>query len=94
MADDEYERLAEKNELSYEEAVALKDEIRRRGETGEPFPDVVLPPSLRGWFVTTVADHVGAVEFLNRPPQQQPGEASVTSLPNGMVDVYYFLRGS
>jgi hypothetical protein len=28
---DEYERLAEKTELSYEEALALKEEIRKRG---------------------------------------------------------------
>ena len=40
---DEYERLSEKTELSYEEALALKEEMRKRGENGELAADLAHP---------------------------------------------------
>jgi hypothetical protein len=48
-----YDRLAEKTELSYEEALALKEETRKRGENGELAADTssIQPGgmSLPGW---------------------------------------------
>jgi hypothetical protein len=40
---DEYERLTDKIELSYEEAVALKEEMRKREESGVLVADLVHP---------------------------------------------------
>jgi hypothetical protein len=84
---DEYERLGEKTELSYEEALALKEELRKRGENGELAFDLVHPAR---WHVTTKLDLFEAVSFLNAPPATRPGEASVTNRPDGKVDVYWF----
>jgi hypothetical protein len=86
MADD-YERLTEKAELSYEEALALKGEMRKREKTGELAADLVHPAM---WHISVVADIFQAVTLLNAPPRTQPGEASVTNRPDGMVDVYWF----
>jgi hypothetical protein len=91
MADD-YERLAEKTELSYEEALALKEEIRKRGESGELVADLVHPAT--GWRVATRMNKSEAVNFLNAPPPTKPGEASVTNRPDGTVDIYWYGRPS
>jgi hypothetical protein len=50
MADD-YERLTEKAELSYEEALALKGEMRKREKTGELAADLAtqLCGTFRWW---------------------------------------------
>jgi hypothetical protein len=42
------------------------------------------------WHISVVADIFQAVTLLNAPPRTQPGEASVTNRPDGMVDVYWF----
>jgi hypothetical protein len=82
---DEYERLAEKTELSYKEALALKEEIRKR--VGELAADLGRPAR---WHVATRMSALEAVTFLNAPPPTRPGEASVTSRPDGKVDIYWF----
>jgi hypothetical protein len=89
---DEYERLAEKIELSYEEALAFKEQIRRRAETGETAFDLVHPAL--GWRVATRLNTSEAVNFLNAPPLTGPGEASVTNRPDGRVDIYWYGRPS
>jgi hypothetical protein len=89
---DEYERLAEKTELSYEEALALKKEIRRLQEIGGSAFDLVHPAL--GWRLATRLNGSEAVNFLNAPPLTRPGEASVTNRPDGMVDIYWYGRPS
>jgi hypothetical protein len=84
---DDYERLAEMTELSYEEALALKEEIRKRGQIGEIGGDRVHPDR---WHVVTRMRNFEAVTFLNAPPPTLPGEASVTNRPDGTVDIYWF----
>jgi hypothetical protein len=84
---DEYERLAEKTELSYEEALALKEEIRKRGQIGEIGADV---HHSAGWHVVTRMSNFDAVNFLNAPPRTLPGEANLTTRPDGTVDIYWF----
>jgi hypothetical protein len=84
---DDYERLAEKTELSYEEALALKEEIRKRGQIGEIGADLVYPAR---WRVVTRMSNFEAASFLNAPPPTLPGEASVTNRPDGTVDIYWF----
>lgn len=86
MADD-YERLADKIELSYEEAVALKEEMRRRGETGELAFDLVHPAR---WHGVRRMDLFAALSFLNTAPLTRPGEGMVSNRPDGMVDIYWF----
>jgi hypothetical protein len=85
---DEYERLTEKTELSYEEALALKEEIRKREETREKFVADLVHPAR--WHVTTRMTAFQAASFLNAPPLTRPGEASVTNRPDGTVDIYWF----
>jgi hypothetical protein len=89
---DEYERLTEKTELTYEEALALKKELRKRDDIGELAADLVHPAL--GWRVATRMNRSEAVNFLNQPPLTQPGEASVTNRPDGTVDIYWFGRPS
>jgi hypothetical protein len=84
---DEYERLAEKTEMSYDEALALKEEIRKRGQIGEIGADLVHPAR---WRVITRMSNFEAANFLNAPPPTLPGEASVTNRPDGTVDIYWF----
>jgi hypothetical protein len=86
MADD-YERLADKTELSYEEALALKEEVRRRNETEVPVADLVHPAR---WHAVTRIDMFAALSFLNAPPLTRPGEAMVTNRPDGTVNIYWF----
>ena len=85
---DELERLAQKSELNYEEALALKEQIRRREENGQLAADLVHPAL--GWRVATRMNKSEAVNFLNAPPQTKPGEASVTNRPDGTVDIYWY----
>jgi hypothetical protein len=82
-----YDRLAEKTELSYEEALALKEETRKRGENGELAADLVHPAR---WHVSTRMDAFQALTLLNAPPLTRPGEASVTNRPDGKVDICWF----
>ena len=56
-----YERLAEKTELSCEEALALKEEIRKRNETGEPEAAVTGL-----WRVVTNMDKLASLKFSER----------------------------
>ena len=84
---DEYERLTEKTELSYEEALALKEEMRKRGENGELAADLVHPSK---WHVATKMSNTEARNFLNAPPLTRPGEGMVTNRPDGKVDVYWW----
>ena len=84
----EYEQIAEKAELSYEEALAFKEEIRKRTEIPEPVDDPHVIPAR--WHVATKLTNTEAVVFLNATPQTQPGEASVTSRSDGKVDIYWW----
>jgi hypothetical protein len=43
------------------------------------------------WRTIARLDAESAVAFVNTPPVQQGGEVSFTSLPNGYVQVYYYL---
>ena len=89
---DEYERLADKTELSYEEALALKEEMRKLEEIPERLADLVHPAE--GWRIATRMSPTEAVNFLNAPPASKPGEASVTNRPDGTVDIYWYGRPS
>ena len=60
MADD-YERLAEKTELTYEEALALKKEMVKRHEIDETLADLVHPAA--GWS-SNANDQVRSRQFL------------------------------
>jgi hypothetical protein len=84
---DAYEGLAEKTELSYEEALALKEEIRKRTETPPAGDPHVIPAR---WNIATRLTNTEAVNFLNATPQTQPGEVSVTSRSDGKVDIYWW----
>lgn len=86
MADD-YERLVEKTELSHEEALALKEEMRKREEYGELAADLVHPAR---WHVVSRMDAFAAASFLNTSPLTRPGEGMVSNRPDGMVDIYWF----
>jgi hypothetical protein len=86
MADD-YERLADKTELSYEEALMLKEEMRKRGERGGLTDDLAHPAR---WHVVSRTDSFAAASFLNAPPLTRPGEGMVSNRPDGMVDIYWF----
>ena len=88
---DEYESLAEKNELTYEEAIALKEEIQKRRESGQLAADVVLAPGK--WHATPIRNAEIAVGFVNRDPAQGPGEVSMTNRPDGWVDCYWRFIG-
>jgi hypothetical protein len=68
MADD-YERLADKIELSYEEAVALKEEMRKREESGVLVADLVHPAR---WHIVSRTDGFAAASFLNTSPLTRP----------------------
>jgi hypothetical protein len=71
--------MAEGTELTYEGALALKEEVARSMDAaGGPLWRVVSMPSAQA-----------AADFLNRPPRQRAGEASVTNRPDGSVDVYF-----
>jgi hypothetical protein len=85
---DEYEQ-AEETELSYEEALTLKEEIRKRGERGR----LEDPSSLPGrWHVILKMNSTQARDFLNATPVTPPGEAIVTNRPDGNVDIYLWWR--
>ena len=43
------------------------------------------------WRTIARPDAESAVAFVNTPPVQQGGEVSFASLPNGYVQVYYYL---
>jgi hypothetical protein len=86
MADD-YERLADKTELSHEEALALKEELRKRDEDGELAADLVHPAR---WHVVSRMDSFAAASFLNTSPLTRPGEGMVSNRSDGMVDIYWF----
>ena len=86
MADD-YERLVEKTELSYEEAVALKEEMRKREESGVLVADLVHPAR---WHIVSRTDGFAAASFLNTAPLTRPGEGMVSNRPDGKVDIYWF----
>jgi hypothetical protein len=64
MADD-YERLADKIESSHEEALALKEEMRKREAYGELAADLVHPAR---WHVVSRMDSFAAPSFLNQSP--------------------------
>jgi chromosome segregation and condensation protein ScpB len=87
MADD-YERLAEKTELTYDEALALKKEMLKREENEQTHADLVHPAA--GWRVATRMTKSEAVNFLNESPPTLPGEASVTNRADGTVDIYWY----
>ena len=86
MADD-YERLADKIELSHKEALALKEEMRKREEYGELAADLVHPAR---WHVVSRMDSFEAASFLNQSPLTQPGEGMVSNRSDGKVDIYWF----
>jgi hypothetical protein len=86
MADD-YERLADKTELSYEEALALKEEMQKRVEDGGITDDLAHPAM---WHVVSRTDRFAAASFLNMAPLTRPGEGMVSNRPDGMVDIYWF----
>jgi hypothetical protein len=87
MADD-YERLAEMTELTYEQALALKKEY---GQAPRDRRDACRPGASRdGMACSNANDQVEAVNFLNQPPPTLPGEASVTNRPDGTVDIYWY----
>jgi hypothetical protein len=86
---DEYERLAEKTELSYEEALTLKEEVRKRAEPGEFEERGTLPGR---WHVILKMNSTQARNFLNATPITPPGEAMVTNRPDGNVDIYLWWR--
>jgi hypothetical protein len=86
MADD-YERLTDKIELSPVEALALKEELRKRGETGELAFDLVHPAR---WHTVSRMDSFAVASFLNTAPLTRPGEGMVSNRPDGMVDIYWF----
>ncbi|MCW3475603.1 hypothetical protein [Limobrevibacterium gyesilva] len=71
--------------LSAEDAVLLK-----RAQAPAAAAQAVAP-SVKIWRTVTVATPAAAVAFLNAPPPQGAGEASLSDLPNGNVQVYYFL---
>lgn len=85
--DDEYERLADKIELSHQEALALKEGMRKRGERGGLTDDLVHPAR---WHVVSRMDAFAAGSFLNTSPLTRPGEGMVSNRADGMVDVYWF----
>ena len=84
---DEYERITEKIELSYEEALAVKEEMRKREENGELAANLVHPSR---WLVATKMSNFEAASFLNASPLTRPGEGMVTNRPDGKVDVYWW----
>ena len=43
------------------------------------------------WYHVNVANAAAAVNFINAPPAQGPGEASFTNNANGSVDVYFYM---
>jgi hypothetical protein len=86
MADD-YERFADKIELSHEEALALKEEMRKREEYGEVAADLVHPAR---WHVVSRMDSFAAASFLNQSPLTRPGEGMVSNRSDGKVDIYWF----
>ena len=63
--------------LSNEDAAALKE--RQLSGTSKIWRTIARP------------DAESAVAFVNTPLAQQGGEVSFTSLPNGYVQVYYYL---
>lgn len=103
---DEYERLAEKAELSYEEALTLKEEVRKRAEPGEFEERGTL---LGRWHVILKMNSTQARNFLNATPITPPGEgdgdessrrecgylppvAVVTNQPDRIMNVYCWYR--
>ena len=61
---------------SYEETLALKEEMRKRDENGELAADLVHPSR---WRVITKINNFEAVSFLNAPPLTRPGGGIVTN---------------
>jgi hypothetical protein len=88
--------MAEETELTYEEALALKEDLAGRPAPPEglPLEGPGEPPGAlaRIWRVTQAPDAGAAAALLNRPPRQGAGEASMTNLPNGRVEVYFFAQ--
>jgi len=76
-----------KTELSYEEALALKDELQKRQEIQEVAADHVGLV----WKVFTSPDMFKATNFLNTSPVTPAGHAIVTNRADGKVDVYWLL---
>jgi hypothetical protein len=70
-------KMAEQTVLSEEEAVAHKESS--------------VGIAAKIWRVTTVATASAAANFLNLPPAQGAGEASLSNRADGKVDVYFFL---
>jgi hypothetical protein len=69
--------MAEKTELTAEEAVAHKQSS--------------VGIAAKIWRVTTSANPAAAANFLNLNPAQGAGEASLTNRADGRVDVYYYM---
>ena len=78
MADD-YERLAEKTELTYEEALALKKEMVKRLEIDETLADLVHPAT--GWRVATRMTKSEALKFLERTATDAAGRGDRDESP-------------
>jgi hypothetical protein len=70
--------MAEKVELTAEEADALK---RESAEARAP----------KIWRVTVRPDPAAAVNYVNLAPPQGAGEAAFSNRSDGQVDVYFYL---
>jgi hypothetical protein len=81
MTDDAGQTYEDDAGQTYEEAIAFKDRV----------VDVSVLGGVQRWFHSVVDVPIQAQTFLNRPPAQGPGEASVTNRADGKVDVYWYL---
>ena len=86
---DEYERLAEKTELSLRRSSRPQEGIAHTRRAPEKSFSTWYTRRL-GWRVATRMNRSEAVNFLNAPPLTQPGEASVTNRSDGTVDIYWY----
>jgi hypothetical protein len=69
--------------LTDQDAAVFKEALRARGDAAAA--------GVKTWHVITVGDAQSAADFLNIPPEQGAGEASLSNRADGSVDVYYFL---
>jgi hypothetical protein len=90
MQDDEYRRLGEKIELSYEEASVLNKEMQKRPSWAEEVTnDPWERPVKERWRVTTGMTNIEAANFLNTL-NPLPGQVFVTNRGDGTVDIYWY----
>ena len=83
----------EATELTYEEALALKESLRESlAQPAEPDAPTDLP---KRWRAVIGAESVDiAAQFLNVEPAQGPGEASLTNRTRAdgrvVVDIFFY----